>query len=90
MKFFITMNMPSNQGKAVHQMIVEMSGVEDINDMWRVLSENLFIVVDEYYYIRDESGQTNGGYKLRGPIIINAEYIGKIRAVEGVFRNEDA
>ena len=89
MKFFITMNMPSNQGRTVHQMIVKIKDVSDISNMWRALSENVFILVDEYYYMRDESGKTPGTYQLRGPIIINTEYIGKVREMEGVFRNED-
>jgi hypothetical protein len=90
MKFFMTMNMPSNQGRAVHQMIVELPGVQGLGELAHVLAQNVFITVDEYYYIRDETGQTSGTYRMRGPIIINTEYIGKVREVAGVFRHDDA
>jgi len=79
MKFFMTMNMPSNQGRAIHQMIVECKGVKTTEDFWAVLSDNAFIIVDEFYYQKDETGLTPGIYRARGPIIINTEHIGKVR-----------
>lgn len=79
MKFLVTMNMPSNQGRAIHQMIVECEGVTDVKGFWSVLSENMFILVNEFYYQKDESGMTAGVYRPRGSIIINTEYVGKVR-----------
>lgn len=83
MKFFVTMNMPSNQGRTIHQMIVEPAdkSVNDLPHFWAMLSKQDFIIVDEFYYVKDENSNAAGVYRPRGPIIINSQYIGKVREI---------
>lgn len=83
MKFLITMNMPSNQGKAIHQMIVSRKGINSIDEFLYYVSNNVFICVEEFYFQRNLSFSTAGAYSSRGQIIVNTEYIGKIREAAG-------
>lgn len=83
MKFFVTMNMPSNQGRMIHQMIVEPTdkSVTDLFHFWAMLAKNDFIIVDEFYFVKDEGSMLPGAYRPRGPIIINSQFVGKVREV---------
>jgi len=77
MKFLITMNMPSNKGNMVHQIIGEINKCNCLADVYRKLNEQCFIWVEEYYFIRnkDEPGE----YVKQIPILINTEHIGKVK-----------
>lgn len=81
MKFFLTMNMPSNHGRVIHQIICEVADIDHIEAFWKYVSENDFIIVDEFYYEKDPRSPEPGVYIPRGPIIINTNFIGKIRSV---------
>jgi hypothetical protein len=82
MKFLLTMHMPSNQGKPVHQITCEIKGVTNIVEFYELLHRNDFIIVDEYYYDAEDRFQSAGKYKLRGTNIVNCAFIGKIRVLE--------
>lgn len=79
MKFLVTMNMPSNQGRSVHQMIVECKNVDCIEAFWAMLSKNDYIIAEEFYYDKEPNSPGVGTYRPRGPILINSQFIGKVR-----------
>lgn len=81
MKFFLTMNMPSNQGRAVHQIVGEAHNVDSLGAFWEYVTKHDFIIVDEFYYEKDPRSPEPGVYIPRGPIILNTNFIGKIRPV---------
>lgn len=82
MKFLLTMHMPSNQGKPVHQITCEVGGIKDLPDFLDVLRRYDFLIVKEYYYDAEDRFNPIGKYKLRGNIIINCSLIGKVRELE--------
>jgi hypothetical protein len=74
MKFLITMQMSSRAGYPVHQLVGEHDS-PSLAAFTRYLSNVDFVVVDEYY--RDEQ---RGLYPV-GPICINTNLIGKVKAM---------
>ena len=76
-KFLITMNMPTRNGNAVHQVIADHSS-KTIEEFMRALQDNDFIIVDEYY--KDQYGE----YYNIGKALVNHRYVGKVR----VFGND--
>lgn len=72
MKFFITMNMPSRSGGAVHQIIGEHEA-ESLDDFNDALNESEFVLVEEFYMKPD------GGLFSVGGIILNTMHIGKVK-----------
>jgi len=88
MKFLVTMNMSSNQGKPVHQMTCEVEGVNTLQDFHRILHNQDYILVREYYFDYEAKAPTygkpsyGGKYSLRGRTIINCALIGKVRELE--------
>lgn len=88
MKFLITMNMASNQGKPVHQMTCEVEGASNLKEFHALLHKQDYIVVSEYYidyetrvapYIKTNN---EGKYNFRGKSIINCAFVGKVRELE--------
>lgn len=77
MKFVITMNMPSYQGNLVHQLVVEHKS-ETLEDFVQALSENDFVIVEEFYL----DSRTGSSYS-RGRLALNYQHIGKIKAHVG-------
>lgn len=82
MKFLLTMHMPSNQGKPVHQITCEVAGIESLSDFLAALNRNDFLFVSEYYYDAEERFNPAGKYKFRAKVIINCSLIGKVRELE--------
>lgn len=88
MKFLITMNMASNQGKPVHQMTCEVDGVSNLKEFHAMLHKQDYLVVSEYYIDYETRNMTGvkygaeGKYNLRGRSIINCAFIGKVRELE--------
>jgi len=82
MKFLLTMHMPSNQGKPVHQITCEMNAITSIDALYHFVQKHDFIMVNEYYYDAEDRFQSAGKYKFRGTSIINCSFIGKIRVLE--------
>lgn len=77
MKFVITMNMPSYQGNLVHQLVVEHES-DSLEDFVKTLSENDFVIVEEFYL----DGRTGSSYS-RGRLALNYQHIGKIKTHVG-------
>ena len=75
MRFLLTMNMPSYGGALVHQIQAEYP-VGSLEEFVDVLTNNDFIVVQEYY--KDQ--QTKESYS-RGSVAINYKYVGKIKVL---------
>jgi hypothetical protein len=67
------MNMPGNTGRPTHQVICDYP-VKDIEGFTQALSNNDFLIVDEYY--RD--GQTQKHFNA-GELAINYRYVGKVK-----------
>ena len=77
MKFQISLNIPSYNGKLVHQIICE-SEAESIIEFCEQLNDNDFIVMEEYYKDK-ESPSALATYYSVGPICINCQWIGKVK-----------
>ena len=73
MRFLVTMNMPTRNGSAVHQVVAEHPS-KTIEEFVTALQNNDFIIVDEFY--KDEFGS----YYNTGKTLINHRYVGKVRA----------
>jgi len=82
MKFLVTMHMPSNQGKPVHQITCEIEGINSLPEFLNALVRYDFLLINEYYYDAEDRFNPSGKYKLRGRIIINCSLIGKVRELE--------
>jgi hypothetical protein len=76
-RFLVTMNMPSYNGNAVHQMHVEHPA-KTLEDFIKSLQDNDFVIVEEYYKIRESNG-----YESRGKIAISYRHIGKVKLMQG-------
>lgn len=74
MKFLITMNMPSAQGYAVHQVTVEHNA-ESVADFCSVLNNTEFILVRQLYRQKNLNGTV---WLDRGDMVINTYHIGKV------------
>jgi hypothetical protein len=76
MKYVMTMNMPAQSGRSVHQIIAGHNA-KSIEEFTRAVNETDFIVVEEFYYKGDRE---NGEYFSNGMISVNCQWIGKIKA----------
>ena len=76
MKFLITMNMPGNTGRPTHQVICEYP-VNSIESFVDVLSNNEFVIVDEYY----KDPQTQKHFNA-GDLALNYRYVGKVKVYD--------
>lgn len=74
MRFQFTLNMPSRNGNAVHQVIGDHCA-PSLSALLQAISTADFIVIEEHY--RD--GTTS---RSVGDIAINPLFIGKIKAIE--------
>lgn len=75
MKYKITLNMPSYQGRMVHQIIAEHEA-DSIEDLLEGFAKDGFGVVTEWYK------SDNGPLEEHGPIGINYMVIGKVSYLE--------
>jgi hypothetical protein len=76
MKFLFTMNMPSAQGYAVHQVTVEYPA-ESVAELCEDLNENEFILCRQLYRQKNLRGEPS--WLDRGDIVINTYHIGKVQ-----------
>jgi len=76
MKFLFTMNMPSAQGYAVHQLTGEHSAAS-CDDLKFVLNNTDFVIVRQYYRKKAEDGSHY--WDDRGDLIVNVQHIGKVQ-----------
>lgn len=74
MRFLVIMNMPSYTGNAVHQMHVDHKASNSLEDFVDALSNNDFVVVEEFYKDRPDMD-----YYSVGDIAINHRYVGKVK-----------
>jgi hypothetical protein len=87
MKFLITMNMPSAQGYAVHQVTVEHP-VENLDAFCDLLNDNEFILCRQLY--RQKNMRGDSSWLDRGDIVINTYHIGKVQQfIEFERENDD-
>lgn len=76
MKFLFTMNMPSAQGYAVHQLTGDHPATS-CREMNAALNSTDFLLVRQYYRRKNEDGTTF--WDDRGDLIVNVQHIGKIQ-----------
>lgn len=75
MKFLITMNMPSINGKAIHQVILQpFYKFDNLEGFAELLLSRDFVMGEEFYYNKDTKE-----YESRKNIILNTQYIGKVK-----------
>ena len=76
MRFVFTMNMPSNRGKSIHQVIGEypVASEEAMNE---ALNELDFICIELLYSYAEETGSTE--FQSRGKMVLNTSLIGKVQ-----------
>lgn len=83
MRFLCTLNMPSFNNNLVHQVNVEHAESNSMEEFIEALTNNDFIIVDEYY--RDPQTGTENN---RGKLALNYRFIGKIKIMNGeAFQN---
>ena len=73
MRFQITMNMPSKNGHAVHQVIGDYPA-KSLEDFVYAMSQEDFIVVDEIY-----KDSHTGNLFSNGMVALNPLFIGKVK-----------
>ena len=78
MRFLITMNMPSYNGGAVHQIICEHPSA-DLEEFCHALEQNDFLIVDELYKNGKFAPPSLDPYYSVGKTAINHIHIGKIK-----------
>lgn len=83
MRFLVTMNMPSFNNNLVHQVNVEHAESNSIEDFIAALTDNDFILVEEFY--RDPQTGTENS---RGKLALNYRFVGKVKVMNGeAFQN---
>ena len=75
MRFYITMNMPSRNGGAIHQVIGDHES-NSIEEFKETLNDCDFVTVEEFYRNQD------GGFYSVGDIILSTMHIGKVKKSE--------
>ncbi len=75
-RFYFTMNMQSRSGNPTHQVIGEVAGANNIDELMAMMQDQEFLMVEEFYK------NTDGGYYSRGHTVLNTMHIGKVK-VEG-------
>lgn len=79
MRFLFTMNMPSRNGHAVHQVIGAHES-RDLAELLTNIAKSDFITVEEFYVDRDSNGQSK--LVSVGTVALNPMFIGKIKVSE--------
>lgn len=83
MRFLVTMNMPSFNNNLVHQVNVEHAESNSLEDFIGALTDNDFILVEEFY--RDPQTGTENS---RGKLALNYRFVGKVKVMNGeAFQN---
>lgn len=83
MRFLCTLNMPSFNNNLVHQVNVEHTESNSLEEFVEALTSNDFVIVDEYY--RDPNTGTENN---RGKLALNHRFVGKIKIMNGeAFQN---
>jgi len=77
-KLQISLNIPSYNGKLVHQIIGEHDQCKSLHDFCELLNAEKFIVLTEYYKEK-ETPESLATYYPVGQIVINADWIGKVK-----------
>ena len=84
MRFRVTMNRPSFNNNLVHQVNVEHASSNSLEDFITALTENDFVLVEEFY--RDpQTGSDNS----RGQLALNYRFVGKIKVMNGESFNSN-
>lgn len=78
MRFLCTLNMPSFSNNLVHQVNVEHTGSNSLEEFIEALTDNDFVLVEEFY--RDPNTGTENS---RGMLAINHRFVGKIKVMNG-------
>jgi hypothetical protein len=77
MRFFITMNMPAFEGNLIHQLIVEVHGVDSLKGLQDMMNREEFIM-GHHWYRRKNMYTGKDEWLERGDIIVNTAHIGKV------------
>ena len=77
MKYQISLNIPSYNGKLVHQIICEHSS-DSIVEFCQLLNDQKFIIMEEFYKEK-ESPSALATYYSVGYVCINTDWIGKVK-----------
>jgi len=91
MRFLFTLNMASFKHQPIQQIIGDHPA-PDLNRLKNVLDENDFIIVDQYYHLRDTESNPVREWRYKGPVMLNATIIGKVQiysANEGKNRKDE-
>jgi hypothetical protein len=79
MKFVITMNMPAKSGTAVHQIVADYP-VKGLEEFLEALTDNDFLMVEEYYKDPKDSSYYSNGF-----VGINYRYVGKVKVLNNKY-----
>lgn len=79
MKFRFTVNLPTNGGKPVHQVIGEHPA-KSITELAKVLQSVDFLVIEELYVYHTHDQPSR--YENKGEMALNPMFIGKIKLAD--------
>lgn len=77
MRLKITLNMPSQGGSLVHQILCEYAGANNLADVADYLESHDFITVQQFYVDR-----TTRDLTVHGAVVLHRQVIGKIEIME--------
>ena len=77
MRFLITLNMPSFEGRLVHQVTLGIDGIDSVESFWKMLNDYEFIMGTQWYRRKDPYTGA-GSWENRGEVILNTSHIGKV------------
>jgi hypothetical protein len=70
------MNMPAFEGKMVHQVTLEMLGVNSIQELCKLMNRDEFITGTQWYHRKMPTGEIF--WQDRGELVVNTAHIGKV------------
>jgi hypothetical protein len=79
MKFVITMNMPAKSGTSVHQIVADYP-VNGLKEFLDALTDNDFLMIEEYYKNPNDSSYYSNGF-----VGINYRYVGKVKVLNNKY-----
>jgi hypothetical protein len=91
MRFLFTLNMASYKHQPIQQIIGEHPA-SGCDEMCELLNSTDFIVVEQYYHLRDTDENPVREWRYKGPVILNSVHIGKVQiysANEGKNRKDE-
>ena len=77
MKLLLHMNMPSGNNDGTHQVILNVPGLDKLDNLPALLSHNNGMLYG-HHYVYDRVGVNTREWRSRGPMVVNFAHVGKV------------